>query len=63
MFACFSEGRFACFSEGSDRMSKSMEELEKEIDQLRIQADEILKQYKDTRDDLRKYYKNMGLLK
>lgn len=44
-------------------MSKSMEELEKEIDQLRIQADEILKQYKDTRDDLRKYYKNMGLLK
>lgn len=44
-------------------MSKTMEELEKEIDQLRIQAEETLKQYKDIRDDLRKYYEKMGLLK
>ena len=42
-------------------MSKSIEELEKEVDQLKIQVDEILKRYEATRENLKNYYEKMGL--
>ena len=43
-------------------MSKSIVELEKEVDQLRKDVDEIFKRYETTRENLKNYYEKMGLL-